>query len=128
MKRGFKIQNIGIFEEKDSFFIPKMQLVKKIQEIRSMPESKHSFYSGPFPASDLSQAWMWSKRGLSLSWVWLVSDKAHQHCTGGQNTQPPQLFSSSLPTSLEDLKEATSKRSIPEQEKDKVSTSLFHFF
>ena len=94
MKRGFKIQNIGIFEEKDSFFIPKMQLMKKTQEYRPIPESKHSFYSGPFPVSDLGQAWMWSKRGLSLSWVWLVYDKAHQHCTGG-NT--PNLHNFSRP-------------------------------
>ena len=68
--------------------------MKKTQEYRPIPESKHSFYSGPFPVSDLGQAWMWSKRGLSLSWVWLVYDKAHQHCTGG-NT--PNLHNFSRP-------------------------------
>ena len=70
------------WRKKTPFFIPKMQLVKKTQEIRPMPASKHSFYSGPFPVSDLSQVWMGSKRGLSLSWVCLVYDKARQHCTG----------------------------------------------
>ena len=82
------------WRKKTPFFIPKMQLVKKTQEIRPMPASKHSFYSGPFPVSDLSQVWMGSKRGLSLSWVCLVYDKAHQHCTGG-NT--PNLHNFSRP-------------------------------
>ena len=38
-KKQLKVQYIGIFEEMDSFYWPKMQLVKKGNKIRSQASS-----------------------------------------------------------------------------------------
>ena len=56
-KKQLKVQYIGIFEEVDSFYWPKMHFLKKGQKIRAwvdpliraMPERKGFFFIDVFP-------------------------------------------------------------------------------
>ena len=58
-KKQLKVQYIGIFEEIDSFYWPKMHFLKEGQKIRAwvdpppliraMPERKHFFFIEAFP-------------------------------------------------------------------------------
>ena len=59
-KKQLKVQYIGIFEEIDSFYWPKMHFLKKGQQIRAwvdpphpligiMPERKRFFFIDVFP-------------------------------------------------------------------------------
>ena len=60
-KKQLKVQYIGIFEEIDSFYWPKMHFLKKGQKIRAwvdptpliraMPERKSVFFIEVFPKS-----------------------------------------------------------------------------
>ena len=50
-KNQLKVQYIGIFEEIDSFYWPKMHFLKEGQKSRAMPEKKTFFFVDPFPYS-----------------------------------------------------------------------------
>ena len=67
-KKQLKVQYIGIFEEIDSFYWPKMHFLKEGQKIRAwvdpptphliraMPERKRFFFIEVFPYVEISDA------------------------------------------------------------------------
>ena len=48
-KKQLKVQYIGIFEEINSFYWPKIHFLKEGQKILAMPERKRFFFIEAFP-------------------------------------------------------------------------------
>ena len=83
-KKQLKVQYIGIFEEIDSFYWPKMHFLKEGQKIRAwvdhppiiraMPERKRFFTIAVFP-----KLFVWScvKRVSKVSHFYLSDSKGH---------------------------------------------------